>query len=136
MFSHTWALSYLGAFSYEVRAHTWARERLRGEVKSLRNRGHDEGLHLRPLVHELLVANTNDVITVQFQQRIMTNVARALGSDVVTAINLHDKSLTDEKVDAVAKNPGLLSDRHIEPTQTRAKNRLGARVGKRLGLAQ
>lgn len=90
-----------------------------GEVQSLRQSGHDHRLDLGPLLEDLLIADPNDVVSVQLQKCIVADIACALGTDVVAAVDLHHEPLADEAVNPVAEYPPT-HDRPRAATRVRA----------------
>src|SRR5690606_5343396 len=86
-----------------------------GEVQALRDRGQDRGLHLAPAIHELRVADADDVVPVQLEQRVMGDVAGARRTDVMASVDLYDEAITDQEVDPMPQQPDLGSDGHAQP---------------------
>lgn len=108
----------------------------RRKVQALRDCAHDEVLDHGPVLHHLLIADPDDVVTHQLEFRIMSNIFASLCSDVSRTINLEYQSIPDERVDTMASDPGLDVDRELEPPQTYAKIGLESSIRERLGLGK
>ncbi len=81
-------------------------------MESLRHRHHDGRLNVFPPVDDLFVADTDDVVPQKRKPSIVFDIACALWTDMMPAVNLNDQPLAQQEVNAVPREPNLLPDRH------------------------
>lgn len=82
------------------------------------------------------VADTDHVVSLQHQPRIVGDVGLALGIHMVTSIDLQDQPLPDQEVHRPSEQPCLRDDPHPQPAQSRRNEGLQPGVGERRGRTE
>lgn len=87
------------------------------QVQTLGDGIDDQSLHLRPPEHHLFVADPEHGEPSQSQHGIVGDIARALTTCVVGAVDLQHLPLTNDGIDVMSVQPGLADDPHPESPQ-------------------
>ena len=105
-------------------------------VQAAGDRIEDQALDRVPIVHQLPVRDSDDVITRELEPSVVLVVARALTVDVMTAVDLDDESLADQQVYAVAEDRRLPPHRQPQPLQPGEDDRFRTGVGERARVVE
>lgn len=100
-------------------------------MQTLRDGVHDPLLHVLPLVHDLGVPDSDDVIAHQHELRVVIDVGSPLCADVMRAIDLNHETLADQHIDAVTRDSDLQADGEMQPPQPNDEDGLEPGVGPR-----
>lgn len=101
-------------------------------MESQSDSAHDQILNQRPVVNQLLIADSNDVVPHEPQLGVMPDVFAPLRPDMMLAIDLQHESRTEKHVDAMAGDPRLDEDSHAQPPQALPQIGLRPGIGERI----
>lgn len=87
-------------------------------MQTLRDRAHDQVLHLMPPIDDLEVPDTDDVIAEKGQLCVVRDVFLALRADVVAAVDLQRQTVTEKEVHSVTADPHLRDDGQAKPAKS------------------